>query len=116
MTTVRIDHDIPYSLYNTSYVREYIARLPYPVSEVYMRESTGGNTHLKVIIPMEISPLDEIIIRAIMHDDERRIRGDLERYALESPVFGLLFDEKKFSDGSLMKCGEWVKIWRCIRE
>ena len=110
MTTVRIDHDIPYSVYNMEYIRGYIQKLPYPVQEVYIRESTGGNTHIKLIVPVELSPLDELLIRAIMHDDERRIRGDLERYALNSPVFGLLFDEKKFSNGEHKVCGEWVEI------
>lgn len=107
---VRIDHDIPYHLYDTHFLQEWVKQIPYPVREMYMRESTGGNTHIKLVMWHEISPLDELMIRAVMHDDPKRIRGDLERYLFDSPIFGLLFDEKKFSDGTTLKCGEWVKI------
>lgn len=110
-TTVRIDHDISYSEYDTSFLDAYRERCPYTILAMEKRESTGGNTHIKVIVEGDLSPLDTLIVRAIFHDDSRRIRGDLERYALNSPVFGLLFDEKYYPlTGEIKKAGEWVKI------
>ena len=110
-TIIRIDHDIQYSQYDDSFIREYIKKIPYTVLSIHKRKSTGGNTHIKIEIEEDISPLDTLMIRAMLHDDARRIRGDLERYMLHSPVFGLLFDEKYFPlTGEIKKCGVWVKI------
>jgi len=111
MTIIRIDHDIQYSQYDESFIKEYIKKIPYTILSIHKRESTGGNTHIKIEIAEDVSPLDTLMIRAVLHDDSRRIRGDLERYLLDSPVFGLLFDEKYYlSTGEIKRCGEWIKI------
>ena len=111
MTRIKIDHDISFSEYDTKYIIDWSQKIPYPISAIYIRRSTGGNTHVCVDIPLSLSPLDELLIRAIMHDDARRIRGDLERYLLDSKIFGLLFDEKYYPlTRVLKKAGKWIKI------
>ena len=110
MTDVRIDHDITFSDYDTEYLKHWLSRVPYPITKVYIRSSCGGNTHVKVSVPIELSPLDELLIRAILRDDARRIRGDLERYALNSKVFGLLFDTKIDEEHRVYYAGIWIDI------
>jgi len=110
MTDIRIEHDIPFFTYDIDYLKRRLLRVPYPITKVCMRQSCGGNTHVKVTVPMELSPIDELLIRAILRDDARRIRGDLERYALNSKVFGLLFDIKVDEDKRVYHAGIWVDI------
>jgi len=58
-----------------------------------------------------LSPIDQMLIRAVMHDDKRRLRGDMERYLLDSPLFGLLFDVKYSSQtGLITRAGEWMEV------
>ena len=110
-TTVRIDHDVIYDEYDTSFIKKYAKRIPFKVISMSIRRSTGNNTHVKVVVEGILSPLDELMVRAVFHDDARRIRGDLERYLTNSPVFGLLFDEKYYPlSGELVKAGDWVKV------
>lgn len=108
-TVIRIDHDISFSRYDTAYVKDWIKKMPYTVISTEMRESTGGNTHIKVIIKENISPIDTLMLRAVLHDDSRRIRGDLERYLFESPLFDILFDAKR-ENGITRYAGEWIAI------
>ena len=110
-TDIRIDHDIPFSDYDIKHILKWSAKIRYPVRGIYIRSSCGGNTHVLITVKGDLSPLDQLLIRAIMRDDSRRLRGDLERYALNSPVFGLLFDEKLNCDtGEVSRAGEWVKV------
>lgn len=110
-TEVRIDHDINFSEYDITFIQRWKKKIPYKILKMYIRKSCGGRTHVKLIVKGDISPLDQLLIRAIMHDDTRRLRGDLERYALNSPVFGLLFDEK-FNSKTRERtmAGEWVQV------
>ena len=111
ITEIRIDHDIPFSEYDTSHLYRWVKRVPYKVKDMSIRRSCGGNTHVLMNVYGDLSPIDQLLIRAIMHDDSRRIRGDLERYAIDAKVFGLLFDEKMNLDtGIHAKAGEWIKI------
>ena len=110
-TWVKIDHDFIFEEYNPEYILSWSKKIPYPVKEIKIRRSCGGNTHVCVKIGMKISKIDELLIRAIMRDDPRRLRGDLERYALNSEIFGLLFDHKINVDtGEVFKAGNWIKI------
>jgi len=110
-TRVEIDHDIPYDDYDTGYILRWIQKLPYDVLELYIRRSCGGNTHVALIVVGDLSPIDQMLIRAVMHDDKRRLRGDMERYLLDSPLFGLLFDAKYSSKtGIITRAGEWMEV------
>ena len=110
-TDIRIDHDIPHSEYDISHILRWSKKIPYPVRSIFIRSSCGGNTHVLVTVKGDLSPLDTLLIRAIMRDDTRRLRGDLERYATNSKVFGLLFDEKiDVETGERFNAGEWVKV------
>ncbi len=112
ITKVKIDHDIPFTSYSQQFILSWRKKIPYEVTEMFIRRSCGGNTHICVCVNGNLSPLDELLIRAIMHDDSRRIRGDLERYALNSPLFGLLFDVKYNSNYCVPTyAGEWCKVW-----
>ena len=109
-TRIRIDHDIPYSEYNTSILKGWIKKLPYDVQAVYIRQSCGGNTHVCVKLAGKLSRFEQLMVRATLHDDARRIRGDLERTLIKSPAFGLLFDIKIDTAGTVHTAGDWVKI------
>ncbi len=110
-TLVRVDHDILFTEYDITYIKNWSKKIPYPIKSIHIRRSCGGRTHALITIACDISQLDELLIRAILHDDARRIRGDLERYALNSPIFGLCFDEKYDSKtDTKTKAGEWIKI------
>ena len=111
ISSVLIDHDINFSEYDTKFILNWKEKLPYDILAIHVRKSCGGRTHVKVDVSGEISPIDQLLIRAIMHDDSRRIRGDLERYALDSNMFGLLFDEKYNSiTGEKTFAGNWERI------
>lgn len=110
-TRVEIDHDIAYDEYDIQYVSRWIQKLPYKVLEMHIRRSCGGNTHVALVIDGDISQIDQMLIRAVMHDDTRRLRGDMERYLLDSPVFGLLFDIKYNSrSGTISEAGQWIRL------
>jgi len=113
MAIIRIDHDIPFSEYDEGYLLKWLEKLPkkYIIQAVYIRESCGCNTHAKVEIEGYVHPLEEMMIRAVLHDDCRRIRGDLERLMLDSPIFSLLFDIRHDTEKNItLKAGKWVRI------
>ena len=110
-SSVYIDHDILFDEYDVSYIKKWCVKLPYEVKSMDIRKSSSGNTHVRITVSGELTRIDELMIRAIMHDDSRRIRGDLERLCLGSSVFGLIFSEKGYLPDIVKKCGEWQEVY-----
>lgn len=108
---IRIDYDIPFDDFDTGYPIRLSQKIPSEVSEIYMRKSTGGNTHVMVVFLRGIFPLQSLFARAIMRDDSRRLRADMERFVLRTRDIEFCFSEKmNVSTGEILRSGEWMRI------
>lgn len=120
MTQVSIDWDFipdaPLSFEGdvSIYIRDYIKKIPsmYPVYAAKWRLSPSGKgIHILLDIGAELSDLDTILIRAVMHDDCKRLRLDLIRYLYASREIGLIFSQKiNVGTGEKKHAGEWTVI------
>jgi hypothetical protein len=120
VTSVTIDWDfVPtgkdWSYQTTSdYIIGYLKKIPamYPVYGVKWRFSpSGGGLHILLDIGAELSDLDEILVRAVMHDDCKRLRLDLIRYLYGSREIGLIFSQKiSVGSGEKKTAGDWIEI------
>ena len=125
MTQVTIDWDfiprdtpteycIPDTGYINSTIMSYIMKIPsmYPVYAAKWRVSPSGKgIHILLDIGAELSDLDTILIRAVMHDDCKRLRLDLIRYLYASREIGLIFSQKiNVGSGEKKQAGEWNVI------
>lgn len=131
--TIYIDHDTPfqYALNPESRYRVFL-REAYtyletkkPFYAVYgevlpmrIRESSAGNTHVAIRLHMDETPQPELDLmyalcaRAVMHDDSKRLRADLERMLLGQYLsVGKIFSTKKdIVTGITRHAGPWIEI------
>lgn len=108
---VCIDHDVPFVLADIEYLAYCIRLLPQSPDEAYVRESTGGNTHVKLVYNRGIMPIQALFVRAIMRDDSRRLRADMQRFIRCEREIDYCFSEKIDVDtGEIKKAGDWVRL------
>ena len=111
---VYIDHDYPYDEYDIGYYTALTEKLPVKPDKIEIRKSCSGNVHMRLsFFSTLISDLDTLFIRAIMLDDSRRLRADMERYYLKTREINLCFAIKLMLEtGEVFRAGEWVEIKR----
>lgn len=108
---IRIDYDIPFEKFDSGMPIRLSQKIPSEVSEIYMRKSTGGNTHVLLVFLRPIFPVQTLFARAIMRDDSRRLRADMERFILRTREIDFCFSEiMNVTTGEIKRSGEWVKI------
>lgn len=106
-----IDHDIPFSEYPVDEIFDLCNKLPQEPTAIFYRESCGGNTHIKLLFHPPIFEIQSLFVRAIMLDDSRRLRADMERFILRTREINWLFQHKlNLETGEIKSCGEWVKL------
>lgn len=78
-------------------------------NERYIRKSSNGHVHVKIIVNDVFSTLAIFCIRAHLGDDPKRISADLERYFFTNDETKImrLFDAK-YKNGSTGVVGNWV--------
>jgi hypothetical protein len=114
-TILYIDHDINYKSWFTSQkyeaVKTWLPKIKaiYGDCEVWIRESSTGKVHLKLLWERDIGMLDQMQIRALLADDVYRLVLDLKRSWKHPEEANRIFDEK-YVDGMLHKAGEWKKL------
>ena len=77
---------------------------------LWYRKSSSGNVHLKLIIPSEMSILDQFKVRALLHDDPWRMGIDLRRLAIQGENEINRIFEMKVKNGVVYKVGPWIDI------
>lgn len=117
---VYIDIDIAYSffVYSTHYavlkrkIKELRGR--YGPLKAYIRSSSSGNVHVKLIFGGTITVLDGFLIRAFLKDDVYRLSLDMARYYHTSDLdeINRCFDVK--IDTEIKYAGEWedIDFWK----
>lgn len=111
--SIFIDYDRDFEGFDTKYVKNKLKRLPtvFKPDSIFIRKSTGGNTHLKFTYTRKITPLEQLFIRATMRDDPYRLSGDLERLMNDNPRFGLIFCEKRYiTEDKILLASEWQEL------
>ena len=83
--------------------------LPPPWTLSY-RKSSSGNVHLKLVVPSEMSVLDQFKVRALLHDDPWRMGIDLRRLAIQGEEEINRIFEMKVKNGIVYKVGPWIDI------
>ena len=77
---------------------------------LWYRKSSSGNVHLKLVVPSEMSVLDQFKIRALLHDDPWRMGIDLRRLAIQGEEEINRIFEMKVKNGVVYKVGPWIDI------
>lgn len=93
------------------------------LKDVYIRRSSGGNTHVFLVFNNSLTTLEKYQLRYLLRDDILRIKLDNLRDLIENGRFnvgnyrvggasgtGRLFDWK-IENGDLGESGEWVLAW-----
>jgi len=106
---VRIDHDVDYNHIDRDYIRYLVSKLPERPAKCYIRKSCGGNTHIMLNFNNALSEIQIFFIRAVMRDDSRRLRADMERYILCTREVEFCFSEKLIN-GEIQRAGEWIEF------
>ena len=90
---------------NIQYLNEDEIMIP-----LWYRKSSSGNVHLKLIVPSEMSVLDQFKVRALLHDDPWRMGIDLRRLAIQGEEEINRIFEMKVKNGVVYKVGPWIDI------
>lgn len=101
------------------YIREnwnYVIAIVGYSPDVYMRRSSSGHIHLKLLIPDGITIISQFAIRSLCHDDPWRIGIDLRRLAIQGQSeINRIFD-MKVKNGVTYRVGEWIDISRKVKQ
>ena len=77
---------------------------------LWYRKSSSGNVHLRLIVPSEMSVLDQFKVRALLHDDPWRMGIDLRRLAIQGEEEINRIFEMKVKNGIFYRVGPWIDI------
>jgi hypothetical protein len=111
MSVIYCDIDVPFEKFLLSpeakVIREELKTIPH--TAVFIRMSSGGNTHLKVSLKAPVTVLRYIQLRAVLGDDPQHLACDLGRmYRFgDDTARQNLTADKKIKQGRLLLAGEW---------
>jgi len=111
--SIDLDWDIMYETVRSSVswrvLNQYLEKTIDKVVFCYMRRSSSGNTHIRLVFENELTEMFKYQIRALLRDDVYRMRLDLIR-SYTSKETNRLWDWK-IKEGEWKGASEWEKIW-----
>ena len=114
ISTIYLDIDIKFEKFMDSDEKEAICSIARQINTKYLavRMSSGGNTHVKVVLNAAVTVLRYFSLRAAMGDDAQHLACDLTRvYRFgEDTARQNLTADKKIKQGRLLTAGDWFRI------
>jgi len=117
---VYVDIDLRYDTFNRTKIFKHMMDNYYEIqtawnnviSEIYIRKSSSGNVHLKLVIhkDYDLTFPYMMMLRTMLFDDPLRIGLDMRRVAIRGLNEVNRIFSTKIKDGSVNHVGEWITL------